>query len=161
MIAISIILLLIHTLSMQLTFPVSFTIVRNLNQPLTLSSFFKRTGCCLTDPETKVTSSYNLISLDGFSSTSTSSSILSDASPLGTWANAFSAITSSKDSIAGNFTPEVQRHILNRYHANSSLLIFNALANEAPISSSNISASSLADRIIATLTATQLDGVSI
>lgn len=105
MIVISVILLLLTPiLSVELTFPVSFTIVRNINQPLTLSSFFKRTGCCLIDPETKVSSSYNLISLDGFSSTSTSSSILSDASPLATWTNAFSAITSAKDSIAGSST---------------------------------------------------------
>ena len=39
--------------------------------------------------------------------------------------------------------------------------MFNALANEAPISASNISAVALAERIIAALTATQLDGVSI
>lgn len=47
------------------------------------------------------------------------------------------------------------------YHANSSLLLFSALANRAPISFSNISAAAFAGLIITTLAASKLAGASI
>jgi hypothetical protein len=154
-------LLLLFVMQNSIQFPISFAVVRNINQPLSLSRFFQSTGCCQTDPSTNVSASYNLVSLDGFSSTSTLTSISSSASPLSIWTNAFSAITASKDSIAGNSTTDVQNHILKKYHEASSLLIFNALSNEAPISVANMSTDVLARNIINVLSATQLDGVSI
>ncbi len=91
-----------------------------------------------------MTASYNLVSLDGFSSTSTINSIQRAASPLSMWMNAYLSITAAKDSIAGNTTRSVQRYILRKYHFASSKLIFNALSNEAPVSASKINPNTLA-----------------
>jgi hypothetical protein len=113
----------------NLIYPISFTVVRNIKQPLNISLFFNSTGCCQSDPTNNIQTSYNLVSLDGFSSTSTPNSIQINASPLSIWANAFYAITGGKDSIAGNTTSSVQQYILQSYHAASSQLLFNALSN--------------------------------
>lgn len=145
----------------SINFPISFTVVRNINPPLSLNSFFQKVGCCSSDAQTGITNSYNIVSLDGFQSTSTVSSIQSGSSPLSIWVNAYSSITGSKDSIAGNTTSNVQKHILKTFHESSSYLILNALSLEAPISASNSSATQVATNLIKVLSATQLDGVSI
>ncbi len=154
-------LLLIGIYPNTINYPISFTVVRNINLPLNMQQFFQRTGCCKSDPSTNITNSYNLVSLDGFSSSSTITTIRTSSSPLSVWANAFATITAMKDTIAGNNVADVQKYILNVYHQASSLLIFNALSNEAPISELNVSPSTLAQSIANVLEGTQLDGVSI
>jgi hypothetical protein len=55
----------------------------------------------------------------------------------------------------------VQTYLLQVYHRANSKLLFNALANEAPISDLRLSANKVAQNIVNVLQTTQLDGVSI
>lgn len=109
-------LLIIVSGSSLINYPISFTVVRNINLPLNLQLFFQRSGCCKSDPTTNMQASYNLVSLDGFSSSSTINTIKASSSPLSIWVNAYSAITAMKDTPAGNNTADVQKYILNKYH---------------------------------------------
>jgi len=95
----------------QLGQPISFTIVRNIEQPLNISQFMKRTGFVQNNNNQKAPG-YNIISLDGFMSNSNKDSITQGASPLAFWSNAYTAIMGSRYTNAGNNTSSVQRFLL-------------------------------------------------
>jgi hypothetical protein len=75
-----------------------------------------------------VSSSYNLISLDGFTSTSTPASLQNSPTPLGIWLNALNTIGGGKDQPPVSSTAQLQISLLNTFHNSGNLLIFNALA---------------------------------
>lgn len=120
-------IILSSSLKELLRFPISFTIVRNLQLPQSFTKFQSDTGCCKLDPLTNVSSSYNLISLDGFTSTSTLSSLQNSPSPLGIWLNAMSIIGGGRDQPTVSSTAQLQNSLLNTFHNSGNLLIFNAL----------------------------------
>lgn len=109
-------------------FPVSFTVVRNIPMPLNIDSFYTKTGCCKNDSNGN-SASYNVVSLDGFKSTSTISSLQQNTSPLGIWLNAFSLIVGLKPGRGGNTTSTIQSYILDNYRQYGAKLIFNAFAD--------------------------------
>lgn len=157
----SLLFLAFIVLSQGISYPIAFTVVRNINQPLNIQSFLNATGCCIYNSSNNASIGYNLVSLDGFSSTSSISSIQSGSTPLSLWNNAFQAIAASKTINSCSNTAEIQNLILTKYHEADSKLLFNALSNSAPISMDQVPATNIAANIANVLSATQLDGVSI
>ena len=107
-------LLLILTSAIEFRYPLSFTIVRNIPNPINASSFLNRTGCCLNDTYGNQLG-YNLISLDGFRISSTLASFTGNTSPLSVWLNAFTLITGSRVTNLGNNTSSLQTRLLKSY----------------------------------------------
>ena len=101
--------------------------------PLNIHTFINKTGCCKTDNFNN-SLSYNIISLDGFKSSSDLNTLRQGPSPLGIWLNAFTSIVGSKPGRGGNTTSTIQSYILDLYHQSNAKLLLNAFADEAPIS---------------------------
>jgi hypothetical protein len=99
----------------SISFPAAFTVVRNLLMPLNIDSFINKTACCKTD-DFNNSLSYNIVSLDGFKSTSDLNTMRQGASPLAIWLNAFTSIAGSKPGRGGNTTSTLQSYILDIYH---------------------------------------------
>lgn len=119
---------LLFVYSQSFLHPISFTIVRNIYPPLNADSFLTKTGCCPLDSNNN-NIGYNLISLDGFSSTTTLANLQNKPNPLSFWANAYQSIVGNKLTNAGNNTASIQKYLLDAYHRNKSRLLFNAFAN--------------------------------
>ena len=95
-----------------LSFPIAFTVLRQMEHPLRLADFLRRTGCCPTD-ERNNTIGYNLVSLAGFTSSTTLASLRQSASPLALWLDAFNAIAGGKVLTAGKDNSQVQKYCSN------------------------------------------------
>lgn len=149
-------LIITHTIS----FPAAFTVVRNIPMPLNIDTFMNRTGCCRMDSNNN-SLSYNIVSLDGFKSTSDLNTLSQGTTPLGIWLNAFTSIVGSKAGRGGNTTNTLQSYILDSYRQANARLLFNAFGDEAPISEAKSDPSIVAKNIINVIQASQLDGVSI
>lgn len=126
-------LLSIIVLIKSISFPAAFTVVRNIQMPLNIDTFMNKTGCCRVDSYNN-SISYNIVSLDGFKSTSTLNTIRQGPSPLGIWLNAFTSIAGSKAGRGGNTTSTIQSYILDLYHQSDAKLLLNAFSDEAPVS---------------------------
>jgi hypothetical protein len=110
----------------NVSYPLAFTVVRNVALPLNMTLFLNKTGCCLLDSNGNQ-GGYNVISLDGFTSTSSASTLQNNASPLGLWMNAQSTINANKPTSSGNSNSQIQQNLLQQYHKAGTALLFNAL----------------------------------
>jgi hypothetical protein len=108
-------LLSLIIVTQAISFPAAFTVVRNIPMPLNIDIFMNRTGCCRVDNSNN-SLSYNIISLDGFKSTSDLKTLRQGPTPLGIWLNAFPSIVGSKAGRGGNTTTTLQSYILDSYH---------------------------------------------
>ncbi len=142
-----------------ITFPASLTVVRNILMPLNIDSFYTKTGCCRNDSNGNP--SYNIVSLDGFKTLSTSTTIQQSLTPLGIWLNAFASIAGLKPGRGGNTTASLQSYILDNYHQHGAKLIFNAFGDECPISILKADPLLVAQSITNMVKVSQLDGVSL
>ena len=126
------ILLLTLLVSIQsnryINFPASFTIIRKITPPVNIDTIFQQLGCCKFDSN-GLPNGYNMISLDGFQSTSTTGSIQTGSSPLSFWVNAFSMIAASKQGKGGTDSTSTRQYILDKLHQSGMKLLMNALAN--------------------------------
>lgn len=104
-------LVTVVTITKAINFPVSLTVVRNISPPIDIDSFLTKTGCCQSDSYGNSVG-YNIMSLDGFKSTSYISALNSQVSPLSVWMNAFSQISAANPGKGGSSTVEVQKYIL-------------------------------------------------
>ena len=154
-----ILLLLIGSVS-SIKFPASFAVVRNLLMPLNIDTFYAKTGCCKNDSNGN-SAAYNIISLDGFKSAATLATLQQSPSPLGLWLNAFASIAGLKPGRGGNTTATLQSYILKNYHEFGAKLIFNAFADECPVSLTKSDPLATAQSIVEVVKASQLDGVSL
>lgn len=128
--------------------------------PLSIDAFYNKTGCCKNDTNAN-SASYNIVSLDGYKSTSTLSTLQQSVSPLGIWLNAYSSIAGLKAGRGGNTTATIQSYILDNYHDYGAKLLFNAFADEAPVSQAKADPLLVSQSIINIVQNSQLDGVSI
>ena len=74
------------------------------------------------------------MSLDGFQSVSTTTSIQTGISPLSFWVNAYELIAASKPGPGGTDSITTREYILEKLHRSGMKLLMNALSHEAPIS---------------------------
>jgi hypothetical protein len=114
--------------SIPQSYPISFAVLRNIDPPLSANLFLNRTLCCKADSMNNSVN-YNIVSLDGFSASTTLSNLQTKPSPLASWANAYAVLASSKPSEAGNTTTSVQDYLLSAYHKVNAKLLFNAFAD--------------------------------
>jgi hypothetical protein len=143
-----------------ISLPASFAVVRHIVPPVGLDTFLGKVGCCSFDAYGQP-SGYTVLALDGFKSTSTSTSVSAGATPLSFWANAYQEIAASKAGKGGSSTTSVQKYLIDQLHINGVALLMNALADEAPITEAKANASLVADTIASLVSQNQLDGVNI
>lgn len=88
---------------------------------------------------------YNLVSLAGFTETTTYSSLDNTLTPLSVWKRLYEIILGNKPSPFANSNTQLQSHVLDKvFHANGSKLLMHVDLLKFPISgSSPLSATNL------------------
>lgn len=104
---------------------------------------------------------YNMVSLDGYKTGMTFSSINSELSPLATWVNVYSRIMGNAKNLYGKSSSEIQAYIIGEFRKRASRVLFNAYSFERPISEKNVSAIDEASNIAQFVSMYNFDGVSI
>lgn len=158
-----IIMILIIIALTNCQFPMGFAVVRNVQPFLDFDQFLSAIGRPVYDPINKMQMGYNMLSLAGFSESSTYSGLDSNLCPLMQWKKVYETILGNKAHPLGTSSKQIQKHILdNIFHANGSSLLMHVQLVNCPISGSvPVSAGSLAQEIVTTVTELQLDGISI
>jgi hypothetical protein len=98
-----------------LLYPISFTVIRQTSNSLNLTAYINAISGPTLDSN-GLNIGYNLVSIDGFTSSTTLSTLSTDLSPLGTWANVFTRIVGSVRNLHGNNNSQIQKYILNQFH---------------------------------------------
>jgi hypothetical protein len=105
----------------------------------------------------------NIVSLAGFTSTSSLTGLDSQLTPLTLWKKLYEIVMSGAANTIGSNSSQIQKHILNEvFHRNGTRLLMHLDLTDSPISGySPVAASVLAQQLISAVTSLQLDGISI
>lgn len=95
-----------------LLYPIAFTVIRQTSNSLNLTAYINSISGPTIDAN-GLNIGYNMVSIAGFTSSTTNLKLSTDLSPLGTWANVFSRIVGSVRNINGSTNSQIQQHILN------------------------------------------------
>lgn len=90
-----------------LLYPISFTVIRQTPVSSNLSAYINRISAPSVDAN-GLNTGYNMVSIGGFTSSTTNLTLSNDLSPLGTWANVFTRVVGSVRNNYGSTNSQIQ-----------------------------------------------------
>lgn len=137
--------------------PQAFTLIRSIPPSLPfdqyLSLLTQSTPNPNPNPNSQIPSGYNLVSLAGFTETSTYQGLDSELSPLMVWKKVYEIVLGGKPTVFGAGNREVQREILGVFRANGGKLLMHCELDNFPVSGPTpVSPTNLAQQLATTVT---------